>query len=387
MKRSQLLLVVGLAWLLGSSLAGGQVLEEPPEDKIYLAAFPDFGGWEDEVDCCRIAAYEGLAGRPIAWAYFSDNWVDGIRFPFEAVRAIHDAGRVPFIRLMPRPACDMDDCKPSCMTPGQKPYPLETLLDEQRENELRCWADAARATAKPLLIEFGTEVNGCWFPWNSKWNGGATPSKKNSNCFASQELFKATYRRIVDIFDEQGADNVTWFFHVDCSGYPDEPWNDIFGYYPGDDYVDWIGISCYGADEPGATWRSLEDALTPLLKKLEDPDSPISGDKPIALLEFAVTEGTGPDERKDEWISEAFDYLEQNKATFRAVSWWHETFGPIGAESEFRIDSSNDALLAYRRAVASSDFTHDLVFGAGTASTKSPPASCGKAPTKSGEKK
>ena len=50
----------------------------------------------------RVRSFERLADRKLAWVYFSDNWFQGIRFPAEAVEAVHDTGALPFIRLMPR---------------------------------------------------------------------------------------------------------------------------------------------------------------------------------------------------------------------------------------------------------------------------------------------
>ena len=38
---------------------------------------------------------------------------------------------------------------------------------------------------------------------------------------------------------------MTWFFHVD-SYQPPDWWAQVHWYYPGDDYVDWLGISDYG---------------------------------------------------------------------------------------------------------------------------------------------
>ena len=30
----------------------------------------------------------------------------------------------------------------------------------------RAWGRAAQTFGTPLIVEFGTEVNGSWFPWN-----------------------------------------------------------------------------------------------------------------------------------------------------------------------------------------------------------------------------
>ena len=61
----------------------------PPSKGVYQSALTDFGGAEDEVTSQKIIDYEKLIGKKIVWAYFSNNWGSGIKFPETAVRAIH----------------------------------------------------------------------------------------------------------------------------------------------------------------------------------------------------------------------------------------------------------------------------------------------------------
>jgi hypothetical protein len=34
------------------------------------------------------------------------------------------------------------------------------------------WADSARAFGHPLIVSFGDEMNGDWFPWSGIYYGG-----------------------------------------------------------------------------------------------------------------------------------------------------------------------------------------------------------------------
>ena len=43
-----------------------------------------------------------------------------------------------------------------------------------------------------------------------------------------------------------GAKNIIWVFHIQNYSYPSDEWNQPKGYYPGDDYVDWLAMSAYG---------------------------------------------------------------------------------------------------------------------------------------------
>jgi hypothetical protein len=146
----------------------GPVKVLPPKDGVYNAAFPGFGANESQVSATRLRTFERQAGKPIAWAYFSNNWFHGIHFPTEAVQTIADQGVVPFIRMMPRSNWHSYQPDPN--------YTMQRLLNGTYDSDLRQWARDARDTNVPLMVEFGTEVNGAWFPWNGKWNGAPRPT-------------------------------------------------------------------------------------------------------------------------------------------------------------------------------------------------------------------
>ncbi|HHJ13706.1 MAG TPA: beta-mannanase [Gammaproteobacteria bacterium] len=272
------------AFVTEARFSGGKLL--PPGDgRYYLAAFPDFCGPEDCVSAERIRDFEVLAGKPIVWAYFSDNWFDPatgqprIRFPRAAVEAIDAAGRVPFVRLMARTRYDEGMADPV--------FSMQAILDGEFDDALRGWAIAAREWDKPLLVEFGTEVNGEWFPWNGLHNGGGRTDGYGAPQLADgPERFRDAYRHIIDIFRAEAATKLTWFFHVNADSEPVEDWNSMAAYYPGDDYIDWIGVSVYNGSwvrDEDLSFREILDRAWPELTAL-------SSDRPIAVLELGMSE-------------------------------------------------------------------------------------------------
>ncbi|NOX85735.1 MAG: beta-mannanase [Chlorobi bacterium] len=249
-----------------------------PVTGIYHAAFPDFGGTEDIVTAQRIDDFVDLVDKDIAWAYFSNNWSDSIRFPSEAVSVIHATGKIPFIRMMAR--SDFEEGGPDPR------YSMQRIIDGDFDGELIRWAMEAAQTGIPLLTEFGTEVNGNWFPWNGQYNGGGTTTGYGDPALPDgPERFRDAYRHIIEICRANGATNITWFFHVDAYSQPDATWNNLENYYPGDDYIDWLGVSVYGPQEPGDEYREFSEIL-------DDVYPALSGlsNKPVAILEFAITE-------------------------------------------------------------------------------------------------
>ncbi|UJA19691.1 beta-mannanase [Thermoleophilia bacterium SCSIO 60948] len=329
----------------GCDLATGSncVLIPPPDGRIYHAAFPDFGGAENRVGASSIRRFERLADRPIAWAYFSDNWFDGkIRFPDRDVDEILSADRLPFIRLMAR----------SDFGRGPDPnFTMHSIADGEWDAELADWCDGAAAVESPLLAEFGTEVNGDWFPWNGRWNRPDGPA-----------AFRDAYRRIVDTCRDRGADNITWFFHVDVGSSPRADWNEPWDYYPGDEYVDWIGLSDYGPLKPGESWRSFHARMDNVIYDLLDR---IGSDKPLAVLEYGATEDRRKPTAKANWIRAATRTVARGHwPEIHGLSYWHEAWqNGDGSHSNLHVDSSRRSLRAYRRGVAGERFSSRPRFG------------------------
>jgi hypothetical protein len=327
----------------------GTKLLEPPGNGIYHAVYPDFGGFEDEVSAQKITDFENLAGKNITWAYFSNNWFDGIHFPADEVNTIHNAGRIPFIRMMPRN--EDEDCPDPV-------YTMQAIINGEFDTDLAQWAQDANNCDFPLLVEFGTECNGSWFPWNAKWNG-----KNNKTGYVDPALYDGTerfrdaYRHIIDLFNDEGVDNITWFFHINVENDPQTNWNKMKNYYPGDNYIDWIGISVYGPQEPGEGWWSFEDLLSDNWNEIMS----ISNEgKPIAILELGVIDYPSEGD-KAQWITDAYNCVGPG-GTFDqdidAMSWWHETFD----QTNLRINSSPEAQQAYHNAVYNSIFVTSATF-------------------------
>ncbi len=235
---------------------------------IYHAAFPDFGGEEENVTKTAIAHFEALTQKKIVWAYFSNNWMHGIRFPKEAVSRINDLGKIPFIRMMPRSQFEEYVPEPT--------FTLQHIIEGTFDADLMQWANDAKAFGSPLLVEFGTEMNGEWFNWNAVYNG-----KENGGL-----LFQNAYRHIIDLFRAVGVKNITWFFHVNAYSYPQTSWNTIQKYYPGDDYIDWLGVSIYGSLETTEPYQEFQEILDDVYPDLVA----LSPSKPIGVLEFSITE-------------------------------------------------------------------------------------------------
>ena len=300
-----------------SSISGSQAakIKAPPAGKLYHGVYPGgISGDEDDITPKDVDIYEKCAGKKVVWVYFSHNWFNGRGFPQKTAEWISARGSIPFIRLMLRSTTEEDK--------REKTFTLQAIIDGKFDDDLKRWGQAAAKFKSPLLVEYGTECNGQWFPWNGRWHGGGKTTKFGDPKKADgPERFVAAYRHIVKTISEQGADNITWIFHPDANYDPECKWNRFENYYPGDDVVDWIGVSAYGPLTPSENYaESFRDMMDRAYKRLDK----LAPNKPVIALEFGCTAGSKA-AKPDVWAKAALDDIFSERwPRIIGFSWWNE---------------------------------------------------------------
>lgn len=290
-------------------------LPTPPHGYLYHGVFPGgVTGEESDLTIDDLRSYEQAAGKSAAWVYFSHNWYEGRHFPLETATWIRQAGSIPYIRLMLRSSAEQNMEEPV--------YKLQSIIDGQFDSDLLLWCKAARDYALPLLVEYGTEVNGEWFSWNGIWNGaGQTDDYGDPAEPDGPERFRHAYRHIIQICRDVDARNITWVFHLNASDWPDEDWNAFENYYPGDEWIDWIGLSNYGAQTPmDEYWVDFRDEIDAVYPRLEA----LATTKPIFIAEFGVAMNN-PLGDQAAWARAALtDITSSRWPRLIGFSWWNE---------------------------------------------------------------
>jgi hypothetical protein len=279
----------------------------PPSGAYYHGVYPGQKNLEEyQITPAALDAYEQAVGRKVAWVYFSNDWFASRAFPLATAQWIRSRNAVPFIRLMLRSSSETYVAEPL--------YSLEAILRGDFDSDLKAWGQAAKAFGTPVLVEWGTEVNGQWFSWSGRWNGGPT---------LGPQRFRDTYRHIVQTIKSVGADNLTWVWHVDAYDDPEAEWNRLENYYPGHDVVDWIGVSVYGAQEPAENnTQTFADGMNSVMPRL----ARLAPDKPVVVTEFAVTAGN-PRVNAVQWAEAALSGILSNQwPQLRGFAWWNEAF-------------------------------------------------------------
>jgi len=316
-----------------------------PEHGAYTGAYMDFGDTEDDVTLEGIEGFEDLVGKRQAIVASSSYWGEQT-FPAANVRIIFRHGSIPLIFWSPWD-------KPYNEDAGPDQFSLTNILAGKWDRYIDMWADAARDFQQPLMVSFANEMNGTWFPWSGHFYGAGKELPKSGQTepdrFEGPETFKKAYRYVVDRVRARGATNILWVFHAMNYSYPQDTWNLADQYYPGADYVDWLGISVYGKQYAEETWTPFFPIFDWPYTELTQLD-PV---KPIMVAEWGVGEYPASG-NKAAFIKEALETMKKYPR-LKAAVFWHERWqNEDDTYSNLRVNSSPEALAAFRAGVADS---------------------------------
>ena len=145
---------------------------------------------------------------------------------------------------------------------------VQAIANGQSDAYITRFAGAVRTLNLPVAISFGHEMNGNWYPWGTGQTTAAA--------------FVAAWRHIHDLFIQAGASNVIWVWNPNIIN--PVPQVQLSLYWPGDSYVDWVGLTGYFPASGPETFASL---YGPTMAEIKHFTS-----KPIIIAETSVE--TGP---------------------------------------------------------------------------------------------
>jgi beta-mannanase len=168
---------------------------------------------------------------------------------------------------------------------------------------LKDYAETVAAFGHPVLFRLGNEMNGDWCPY-AGYNTSRDPW-----------LFVEFYRYVYGFFERAGAQNVIWVWNPNGKSFPDFTWNDALMYYPGDAYVDVVGLTAYNTGDyyPGETWKSFAELYDNIYYSYVE-----KYDKPLMITEFACAVSGGD---KNQWVVDMFRHIRYYDKIKIAV-WW-----------------------------------------------------------------
>ncbi|HEX2090848.1 MAG TPA: DUF4440 domain-containing protein [Longimicrobiaceae bacterium] len=218
---------------------------------------------------------------------------------------------------------------------------LRAVTSGNADDELTRIARHLRDLGAVVLVEPGWEMNGRWgYRWQGVDNGLAANAPQR---------YVAAWRRMVDIFRREGAQNVRWVWSPNTGnpvtgGAPGPAhWNWYGHYYPGNEYVDYLGL--HGFNGPSVwhqKWQTFEEIFsgTPGDHTLPDMVRRFP-DKPIILSELA-SEPDPAHLRRGGWVRSAYRQMIEHPRVVGAV-WFHAR-----KEADWRLNAYAEILQAYR---------------------------------------
>jgi mannan endo-1,4-beta-mannosidase len=197
---------------------------------------------------------------------------------------------------------------------------IASIADGSEDAYLREFASAVRDYRCPVILSFGHEMNGNWFPWGYQ--------------HTSPAVFVAAWRRIVDVFASQGAGNVIWLWTVNDVPPDNRAISGLAPWWPGAAYVSWVGVDGYYRSA-GDTFESLFGNTLPQIRQL-------APDTPVLIAETAV------DVRAPSALAQLADLFSSvSSQHLRGFVWFD-----IRAQEDWALEDNPAVLAAFRAAAA-----------------------------------
>lgn len=220
---------------------------------------------------------------------------------------------------------------------------------------IRQYAAAVSKWGKPIMIRFAYEMNGHWCTYGTAFgkDGKRQPGDEPAD-------YVAMWHHVWQIFHAAGAKNVLWvwspnIFTINKQNSAEQSRADLQALYPGDAYVDWIGLDGYN-DGVKSEWTSFHDLFDDSYRAITALTN-----KPLMIAEFGSSEiGAPAGTSKAAWITQAYMVDIPSYPRIRLVNWFDRDKSKEG-ETDWRFNSSPEALAAYRAAVNSPYYQGEIM--------------------------
>jgi hypothetical protein len=263
-----------------------------------------YAGWQ----VADITNFELKVGKPVNYVATFVHWGNEKELPYEMADYAKRNNKtlIIFWEAMDYSAAKANDAR----------FNYDAILRGDWDIYFKTFAEQARKSGAQIILIPFEEMNGAWYPWSGVINDN-TPAKHI-----------LSYRYIKKFFT--GISNVKFGWAVNNDSDPDVEGNRPADYYPGDEYVDYIGINGFNFDNP---WQSFEEIFDYGLKELEKINKPI----------FIFSTASAPGDKKAEWIKEGLGTLATKHPQVVGWIWFNEN-----KEKDWRIWSDKASLDAFK---------------------------------------
>ncbi len=269
----------------------------------------------------EIEAFNNLIGKNLGVYMYFLPWSQFDPFLSNIIRDYLPASQRPVIMLTWEPSLYSAGCN---LGFGDGLGPVRSIVQGRCDAYIRGFAQALKARPQRYLLRLAHEMNITDPPWGAG-RYGSTPGD-----------YVAMWRRVHDIFAAAGVSNVEWVWSPNYASHPVETWNTLHAYYPGDEYVDWIGLSGYNWYQWGSQpWKSFTALYDAVLKDLTCRYA-----KPQIVAELGSVDGGAAGTSKATWITDAYAQI-PTYPFVRAVLWFNDYAYGNRTQADFRVTTGS----------------------------------------------
>jgi hypothetical protein len=199
---------------------------------------------------------------------------------------------------------------------------LKDIAAGRSDAYVTSFARDVKRAGVPIVLSFGHEFNGWWYDWGTRK--------------ATAAEFVAAWKHIHKIFERQGASNVKWMWSPNAV-FP-MPQVKLKPYYPGDAYVDWVGVIGYYRGDP--RYSTFDTIFTPTFDQIATFTK-----RPVLLSEVGAIPGKG----RAAAITGLLSGVAARDNVIGLI--WFNVKKEGGAEADWRIQNSAVSLATFKRYV------------------------------------
>jgi Glycosyl hydrolase family 26 len=218
------------------------------------------------------------------------------------------------------------------------------IASGQHDAYIRQQAQRIVSYGKRINIRFGHEMNIDQFPWGSR----AKNTMKQNN-------FKVMWKKVWNIFQQEGANvfaDWTWCPNMRVPNSPNA--SPMAHWYPGDAYVDYLGVDCYNwAASRNMAWYSPAQLYPQALQEVAACD--LTGTKGIIIGETGC-HSVGGD--KSQWFRDMRYYFGSAPEAERVKGIVYFHYNMDGAQ--WRVDYPATALQSYKEMLSDPSYQAGL---------------------------
>jgi len=335
-KRDFTYLLLITALLLNLGCTDNATPKEGDWEGCVIGMYPENGNETiPKADVQEINAFEEIIDCKIGSVVWFPTWDD--EFPTKSCETLYKRGIIPHLTWeLFWPSINPNNAGPTGPT-GYEGF--NDVLNGKYDDYIDRFAMDAKAFNQKVLMRFLHEFNGNWYVWSGNKNGQAN---------GGPQKVVEVWRYVVDRFKKVGADNVKWLWvpHGPSTDLSTASWNDVSEYWPGDAYVDWIGLDGYNfyPKDPWGGVRPLRD-FDNCFRALYEASS-VLGDQPMMIAEFGTGEFQSDNFDKASWVTDAFKKIKTEYPRIKIFTWFN-----INKELDWRVNSSPESLDAFRKAM------------------------------------